>query len=572
MDDQARAAYEDQSLQLRAELKQWEGDWAIAHGGKKPGRDHIKQHPDIAHKYKQYSKLRDILAGKIPPPPPGPADATHGHQQQRKRTQSDAALPPQTPSKRSKPVQTPRKTQHMQPEAMSPQAQTPSAARVALTPSSNRTALTPAAAVPTSISPTPQRDGRVLGLFDLLVGTPSRFMTYTVPTIPLPAATPSKQRTIDLQPSAATTTTTPTTARFASTPKANKRTTQLLFQTSTTTPLHDRENVTPFKTPSTNRIAKPRSTPTSSTPSFLRRRAVSLTTTTTTTTSTTAAAALSRVDEQDEDADEAEEGEEEAWKKVGPLRLPRKLGIMRGLSSVVAGLRRMEEEAFEDEEEAMREMEMEAEGMVAGRKGGVTEVEVEQHSQGQVQLGRDIPGGMGDKQNKEPPVGLLSGFDNEAVHDDDGLDEGGRQQQQQQQQQPLRQFKKRGQKRTTRLVNMRPTRSKRPAAQTEGKPDDDKEDDDAASASEPDFDALDSNSDGNEEPAAAVKAKTKTSQKKAAASVTKDDAQGAKSEGVVKRAVRKVKASAHANFKRLKLRNSGSKGGPGHNSRFRRRR
>jgi DNA replication regulator SLD2 len=43
-------------------------------------------------------------------------------------------------------------------------------------------------------------------------------------------------------------------------------------------------------------------------------------------------------------------------------------------------------------------------------------------------------------------------------------------------------------------------------------------------------------------------------------------------EGRVKTAARKVGAMAHANFKRLKLRNSGSKGGVAHNSRFRRKR
>ncbi|KAL2176612.1 uncharacterized protein P884DRAFT_31362 [Thermothelomyces heterothallicus CBS 202.75] len=55
MDEQARAAYESQCLQLRAELKKWESDWAIAHAGKKPGRDDIKQRPDI---------------GTYAPPPP----------------------------------------------------------------------------------------------------------------------------------------------------------------------------------------------------------------------------------------------------------------------------------------------------------------------------------------------------------------------------------------------------------------------------------------------------------------------------------------------------------------------
>jgi hypothetical protein len=47
MGDPAKAAYEEESLQLRAELKQWENDWAAAHSGKKPGRGDIKQNPDI---------------------------------------------------------------------------------------------------------------------------------------------------------------------------------------------------------------------------------------------------------------------------------------------------------------------------------------------------------------------------------------------------------------------------------------------------------------------------------------------------------------------------------------------
>lgn len=47
MDGDARSAYESQSLQIRAELKKWEGDWAAARGGRKPGRDDIKQNADI---------------------------------------------------------------------------------------------------------------------------------------------------------------------------------------------------------------------------------------------------------------------------------------------------------------------------------------------------------------------------------------------------------------------------------------------------------------------------------------------------------------------------------------------
>ena len=40
----------------------------------------------------------------------------------------------------------------------------------------------------------------------------------------------------------------------------------------------------------------------------------------------------------------------------------------------------------------------------------------------------------------------------------------------------------------------------------------------------------------------------------------------------MKKAARKVNELAHANFQKLKLKNNGAKGGPGYNSRFRRRR
>jgi hypothetical protein len=590
----------------------------------------------IAQKYKQYNKIRDILAGKIPPPPSDPVEAIHGRQQQhqkqqqRKRTQSDAAFPPQTPSKRSKPDHALQKTQQTHPEDMSAATRTPSAAHVG-TPSSNRTSFTPLAAVPTSISPTPQRDGRVLGIFDLLGRTPSRPTAAVTKTNILPiAATPSKQRATDLFPAATTTTTTittPSTARFAATTPQSKRTAQLLFQpsASATTPHRRRRgsrgsitdedggkenNATLFKTPSTNRVSKTRAnnttaaTPTSSTPSFLRRRTIQM--------GTATATGLARVDEQDEhgsgagqggegDGDGDEDGEGK-WGRVGPLKLPRKLGgLGRSLSSVVAGLRRIQDEAFEEEEDVLREMEMEMEGggggagatrKGAGRKDAAAEEVEVGDSQVPVQLGRDLPSKatqQGNDAAADTPAPLLSAFDEEALYDSPDEDK---------QRQPLRQFKKRGQKRSTRLVNMRPTRARRPA-QTEGEPDEDEEvnlvpetqfdaskptttttadgdaDDlrlsDLDSAPEADFHA----SDFDEEEDEQVKAKAKAKKSKAAAAKDKKAAKSgaeAKGEGVVKRAVRKVKATAHANFKRLKLRNSGSKGGPAHNSRFRRRR
>ncbi|KXX75037.1 DNA replication regulator sld2 [Madurella mycetomatis] len=593
MDEQARAGYESRSLQLRAELKKWENDWAGARGGKKPGRDDIKQNADIAQKYKEYNRLRDILAEKIPPLPPIPTVDERNHQH-RKRKQSDAVLPPpQTPSKRSKPAQTPCKgAQHIRPDTTPSGSRTPAA--TAVTPSLSRKLFTPAKP-PTSISPTPHKDGRVLGLFDLLAGTPSKSQPRAIP--PAVAATPSKRRTVDVS-ALLTTTPTASASRFAhhaqhsGRPSSSSSATatatatanpphgegggwgreEPLLYTSATTPLHSRHGDPRFTTATTTAITTPTSTRASklkfSTPAFLRRRTVTGAT-------TTADGGLSRVDEQAEDC--GAHGLEE-W-KVGPLRLPRKLvpGNGRGLSSVVAGLRKMEDEAHADEEEVMREMEMEAEGRQVGMGETARATILEKREGG---VGDGQPSGPGKdggekvtaKGEREVPP-LLSGFDDEALYDSPDDEEDRRQNGQQ----PPRMFKKRGQKRTTRLVNMRPTRAKRPAQTAATEDDEDtvhetqfnmtatatltNDEVDELGLSDPDIDDSDGGAGSSSDD------EKKTKQKKQS-----NNNSNKNETGVVKRAVRKVKATAHANFKRLKLRNSGAKGGPGHNSRWRRRR
>jgi hypothetical protein len=229
-----------------------------------------------------------------------------------------------------------------------------------------------------------------------------------------------------------------------------------------------------------------------------------------------------------------------------PLRLPRK-PITRGLSSVVAGLRKLEEERLDEELDALREAEMEMEG------GSVPKTRPE----------ADVPTAEVEVGDSQAPK-LLGGFDDEALYD--SLDEG----QQMDRGQPLRVFKKKGQKRTTKRVNMRPTRMKRldlpvdggegsggedvvPETQVRG---DVQEAGGALSGS--DYGDEDGDDDGPE----ATKARTQGS----------NDKQDGEKEGVVRKTVRKVKATAHANFKRLKLRSYGAKGGPGHGSRFKRRR
>jgi hypothetical protein len=43
----SRAEVADQAVTVRAELKVWEKEFASTHGGKKAGRDDIKQNPEI---------------------------------------------------------------------------------------------------------------------------------------------------------------------------------------------------------------------------------------------------------------------------------------------------------------------------------------------------------------------------------------------------------------------------------------------------------------------------------------------------------------------------------------------
>jgi DNA replication regulator SLD2 len=74
-----------------------------------------------------------------------------------------------------------------------------------------------------------------------------------------------------------------------------------------------------------------------------------------------------------------------------------------------------------------------------------------------------------------------------------------------------------------------------------------------------------SESDSGSEGEKKAKKKKKDGHKKASEEADKK-------EGTIRKVAKKVSAMAHQNFKRLKLRNRGAKGGPGQGSRFRRRR
>ncbi|KLU84707.1 DNA replication regulator SLD2 [Magnaporthiopsis poae ATCC 64411] len=630
MDQDERASYESQSQQLRAELKVWESKFAKTSNGKKPSRDDIKRNPDIARKYKDYHKIRDILSGKVVAPPRQAATRKSQQPTPRKRKspadRQDDYPASVTPSKRTRAEATPSKgarTAGAAPSFITPSHPRFSSGPMSATPSTARKLFgTPA--VPTSIGPTPQRDGRVLGLFDLMAPSPEACRV----------ATPSKSTGklgIMSRGSATTTpkrrTTTTLIAaddggedddedgrsgnRLGRTPVSSAKRHRL--DSFMTTPLGNRRdaNAAPRadlnKTPKSSTAAQDNLQFT--TPEFLRRLPPK---------SIATGSAIARLDENGvpvADDSTADDLLDISSRRPFASRLPRK-PLIRGLSSVVASLRKMEEEQLDEDLEALREVEAEMMGggppppkpsvkSVSSQKPSLDNViaaksAAPREKEEVVEDSQLAAGGA----EGPPPTGLLGGFDDEGMYDspdddkDAGLDRNGN---------PLRVFKKKGQKRTTRRVNMRPVRTRRPAAPVETPAEDSGDDDDvvpetqfaATSGSVPrdnrdedgdddvglsgsdfEFDGGDENfeegEDGRGGKSKASTKKGKGTGAKAAAGPGKGEKKKKKDEagkeGKTERAPRKVSATAHQNFKRLKLRNNGSKGGPGFNSKFRRRR
>ena len=360
-----------------------------------------------------------------------------------------------------------------------------------------------------ALGPTPKKDGQVLGLFDLLQEDGA-------------VASPSIERKSTQVP-------VQSTSR-----KSGAGTLEPLKHSRTPASTGKRRMLDAFATPLKNRGLNGQGgrTPSSvsklhfSTPSFLRR------------------------DSQKIQLPAVNEDEEGLELSPQMIRVPRK-PLVRGLSAMLAGLRKMEEEAADDDLEALHEMEAEmaGDGTMPPPKPKPTapkdDVLVE------------------DSQPNFP----LGGFDDEADFDSEPEESGpaltrdG---------QPLKVYKKKGQKRTTRRVNMKPTRPK-PQILQEVLDSDDELQGEGETVPETQMDetaaftdARNFDSDSQSEYTASEGGSRykRPNQSKKDRSLNKD--------GRIKTAARKVNAIAHQNFKRLKLRNSGAKGGPAHNSRFRR--
>ena len=431
----------------------------------------------LASKYKLYDRLQNSRLRR-PPDEAAPSKKRH------RSTVSNPTPSHHTPNKRSK-------TTHVLPAPILDVYDPPTSTY--LSPTAHRT----------SIGPTPQKDGQVLGLFDRLSTDPKRRTPLQRNPQRLGAgpiqATPSK-RPLHGQPG----------LELGSGTRNSPLSASKKFQPNT------------FLTPSANRILNSKTPSRSSvskllfeeTPAFLRR------------------------DSQRAFPGKENDGAEDdiSWSPVAMRKPPRPAG--KGLSALVKGLRDMEDEKLDEELEMLREIESQC-----GPSSKISQPKVL----------------VNDSQAPDMPLGPDRGLESEDEEDieKEALGRDGK---------PLKVWKKKGQKRTTRRVLLKPNIAKwkpEPAWKGEGESE---EDDEQAVVEEtqitiqrPNDDYQDElNTEGNANEAD----DGKTTKKK------KKKTDGNKQGFVAK--VRKISATAHANFRALKIKNKQSKGKRG--ARFGRRR
>ncbi|KAL3463016.1 DNA replication/checkpoint protein [Aspergillus heterothallicus] len=353
---------------LRAELKEWERAFAVANGGRKAGRNDIKQVPEIAAKYKEYSRLKaqESAAGKAEK---SHAQTSESQDRHKKRKHSSPHGPDQTnthaqtastPRKSTGGIfQTPSKTRTTHPATVDPY-DSPSVLRRLFSPSTHMQSSSP---LKTAIGPTPQRDGKALGLFDLLSESGGSTATPSATRIAsfkgLTAQTPTKKRKVmdtiveegeegeeeELEESHRAERTpassgkrymlsalfaTPTTLRYSAMVEGDPSTSRNLLGNLAGASQNPPMQQQPQQEQSNPDIAN------METPSFLRRSTSGLYS------SSQGVGGMSGL-------------------SPIPVRKPPQF-VGKGLSQLVQGLRDMEEERMEDEWDILREIEIEQEG------------------------------------------------------------------------------------------------------------------------------------------------------------------------------------------------------------------
>lgn len=344
------------------------------------------------------------------------------------------------------------------------------------------------------LGPTPQKDGQILGLFDSLSATPSKTRDPLASIDGNTTATPSKgTATLVLRSPEADNT------RLSRTPASSGK--RFLFDS--------------FATPMKRKRDEEQSTPSGTkgaaeTPAFLRRIDMGQFNST-----------LDPLEETDEVG--------HANTREPPFK---KRGLVRSLSAIIRNMKQQEEDDADEDLAIMRELEQEAEGnlstsVTTTRPSNKPEVQIED-SQLEMPLGPD----------RDPES------DEDEEDDDDGLDQNG---------QPRKVWKKRGQKRTTRRVIMRPAPRPKTAESQALTPNSQVVHEtqlaELPSAHAPEHE-MDANGDSDSDFEESDLSKT-----------TKSTQQSQQTEkvGPLKKAARKISVAAHANYCKLKIKNQNSK-------------
>ena len=230
-------------------------------------------------------------------------------------------------------------------------------------------------------------------------------------------------------------------------------------------------------------------------------------------------------------------GEEQgvSWSPLAIHRLPKAAG--RGLSALLRGLREMEDEGLDEELDMLRVMESES-----APRNHVDQSKIL----------------VNDSQKPEVPLGPDGGIESDEdgiEYTDNGKGEEGK---------PLKVWKKKGQKRTTRRVLMKPNTAKwkpEPIWRI-GQPNEDDQD----SAAETQVVDVDRPTDWKERGCNDEFRDVRGSEEVTEARIGSRDAievESGKKGGSVKKAKKKLSATAHANFRALNIKNKQSRGKKG---------
>lgn len=467
---------ESQVAALKHELKLWESTFAAAHGGRKPSREDIKTDAMIREKYRQYDQLRRTTSlAKTKPVTPTRAKPYRREKSReqnvlQERSGNEVSFTPQQAIKNMTSL-----------EAIKEEGQEPE-----LTPSFIRCAL----------GPTPQKDGQVLGIFDVaLSATPSKRATFVPGGLEAAAVsvTPGKS-------SAVVPTLDPT---LSATPQSSSK--HRFLDAFTRTPLK-RKHEDEHRTPSTAKRLF-------ATPVFLRR-----------------SCSLATIDEES---------------MAGGQPFKKRGNFVRSLSSIIQGLRRQEEERMEDEWDIMNEIEAEQRGELVQEKPASPKALVEDARTVEMPLGPD----QAPKRSDE---------DIETDKNGEGK----------------KPWKKKGLKRQTKRVKMRPVLHKPKKASELQDVDDDDERSDQEMASEAQTVAIfghDASEQVDEYLEGSEYDEENQGQQRSLAMPAGKQRKAEKTDKPDQKASKKVSATAHPNYRALKIKNKNSKAN-GRGGRYRGRR